>query len=42
MVIEFYWKDLTKEKQDEILETFGENCNWDVYPFCTLEVEDDE
>ena len=39
--IEFYWKDLTKEKQDEILELLGENYNWDSFPFCTLEIEKD-
>lgn len=39
MVIEFYWDDLTKEKQEEILEILGENGNWDVIPFCVLEVE---
>lgn len=41
IVIEFYWKDLTKEKQDEILNLLGENCNWDSIPFCTLEIEKD-
>ena len=40
--IEFYWGDLTPKKQKEIMDTFGENMNWDVIPFCTLEIEDDE
>lgn len=35
--IEFYWNDLTEKKQTEILELFGENCNWDVIPFATIE-----
>ena len=39
--IEFYWDDLTKEKQEEILKLFGNNCNWDVFPFCTLEIEEE-
>lgn len=44
MKIEFYWDDLTPEKQAEILEKLGDNENWDVIPFCTLEIEgvDDE
>ncbi|MBQ3476584.1 MAG: hypothetical protein IJH25_00230 [Clostridia bacterium] len=40
MIIEFYWQDLVPRKQEEILEKLGENCNWDVFPFCTLEIED--
>ena len=39
--IEFYWQDLTEKKQKEILERFGENMNWDVIPFCTLEIEEE-
>lgn len=42
MEIEFYWKDLTKEKQQEILDKLGDNMNWDVIPFCTLEIEEDD
>ena len=41
MKIEFYWDDLTPEKQAEILEKLGDNENWDVVPFCTLEIEDE-
>ncbi|MBR3231201.1 MAG: hypothetical protein IKF75_00840 [Lachnospiraceae bacterium] len=40
MTIEFYWQDLTPAKQQEITETLGDNGNWDVFPFCTLEIED--
>lgn len=40
--IDFYWDDLTKEKQNEILELLGENCNWDSFPFYTLEIEEDD
>ena len=42
VTIEFYWQDLTPQKQAEIMETLGDNGNWDVIPFCTLEIEDDE
>lgn len=40
--IEFYWQDLTEKKQQEILNELGENCNWDVVPFCVLEIEEEE
>lgn len=40
--IEIYWQDLTKEKQEEILEvTGGDNGNWDVFPIATIDIEDD-
>lgn len=41
-IIEIYWQDLTEKKQQEILEQLGDNCNWDVYPICTVEIENDE
>lgn len=40
--IEFYWNDLTEKKQKEILDIFGENCNWDVIPFATVDYEEEE
>ena len=40
MTIEFYWQDLTPKKQEELLGIFGDNGNWDVIPFCTIETED--
>jgi hypothetical protein len=44
--IEIYWKDITKEKQQEILEKFGENCNYDIIPIVVIclaeETEDEE
>ena len=41
--IEIYWQDLTPAKQREILQAFGENGNYDVFPIATLEVpEEDE
>lgn len=36
--IEIYWQDLTRAKQSEILQTFGENGNWDVFPIATIDV----
>ena len=40
---EFYWQDLTPECQERLLIFLGgENGNYDVYPFATLDVEDDE
>ena len=40
MTIEFYWNDLVPEKQAEILNLLGDNMNWDVIPFCTMEIEE--
>ena len=41
--IEIYWQDLTPSKQSEILQAFGENGNYDVFPIATLDVpEEDE
>ena len=36
--IEIYWQDLTQAKQEEILQAFGENGNWDVFPIATIDV----
>lgn len=35
-MIEIYWDDLTEEKQAELLELFGDNCNWDVIPIAVI------
>ena len=35
-MIEIYWSDLTIEKQEEILEAFGENGHFDVFPIATI------
>ncbi len=42
LIIEIYWKDLTPEKQEEILELVGDNLNWDVIPLCTIEIRPEE
>ena len=40
---DFYWNDLTKECQKKLFEFLGgENGNYDVSPFATLEVEEDK
>ena len=39
--IEIYWQDLTPAKQSEILQAFGENGNYDVFPIATLEVPEE-
>ncbi len=40
--IEIYWDDLTPEKQAEILEIIGDNCNFDVLPICAIEVDPED
>lgn len=42
ITLSLYFNDLTKERQQKIEEVFGDNCNWDVIPICTLEIEDDK
>jgi hypothetical protein len=41
-MIEIYFYDLTEEKQKEILDTFGENCNYDIFPIATIGEEGKE
>ena len=40
MELSFYWDDLKPEKQKEILALLGDNQNWDVFPFCTIEINE--
>ena len=35
-MIEIYFKDLTEEKQKEIIEALGDNGNYDVFPIATV------
>lgn len=42
ITLRLYFNDLTKERQDKIVEVFGDNCNWDIIPICTLEIEDEK
>lgn len=39
--VEIYFQDLTKEKQQEIIEVFGDNNNWDVFPIIELSTDFD-
>ena len=39
--IEIYWNDLTKEKQDKIINEFGDNFNWDIFPMATIDICED-
>ncbi|MDR2163273.1 MAG: hypothetical protein LBO70_04950 [Clostridiales Family XIII bacterium] len=36
--IEIMWDDLTEGKQREIIDMFGDNCNFDAFPIAILEV----
>ena len=46
MTIEIYWDDLTKEKQNEIIEMFDDfnldETNWDIIPMTVFELDDDD
>ena len=37
--VEIYWKDITAEKQQEILELLGDNGNYDVFPIAVIDYE---
>ena len=41
-LIEIYWQDISKEKQEEIIEAFGDNQNYDVFPIVQIPTDDDE
>ena len=40
--IEIYWQDLTPAKQSEILQAFGGNGNYDIFPIATLDVPEED
>ena len=40
--ISIYWDDLTKEKQEEILEALGDNGNYDIIPIATIYIPEEE
>jgi len=40
--IEIYFDDLTPEKQQEIIDTLGDNGNYDIFPIATIQIEDEE
>lgn len=41
-VIEIYWDDLTPQKQREILDKCGDNCNYDVFAIATIPIEPED
>lgn len=41
-MIEIYFNDLTPEKQQEILDAWGNNGNYDVFPIAELPDPDEE
>lgn len=41
MQIEILWGDLSEAKQNELLEIFGDNCNWDVIPMAIIEIDEE-
>lgn len=40
-VIQIFWEDLSSRKQQEILDTFGDNCNFDVFPIAEIPIDVD-
>ena len=41
--MDIYWQDLNEDCQKRLFEFLGgNNGNYDVYPFVTFEIEDDE
>jgi len=36
--VSIYWDDLTETKQAEIIDVFGDNCNFDVFPVVEIPV----
>ena len=42
-IIEIYFDDLIKEKQEEILAALnGDNGNWDIFPMFEMEIMEDK
>jgi len=41
-VVQLYWDDLSAEAKERLLELFGENGNYDVFPLAELVFENDE
>ena len=41
-MIEIYFNDLVKSKQEEIIEKLGDNGNYDIIPIAKIPTEDDE
>ena len=41
-VIQLYWDDLSSSAKERLLELFGDNGNFDVFPLTELVFENDE
>ena len=41
-VIQLFWDDLSSSAKERLLELFGENGNYDVFPLAELVFENDE
>ena len=35
------WEDLSDDFKSKIIQVFGDNCNWDLFPMTTIEIEDE-
>lgn len=42
MIVKIFWRDISEEKQAEIIKAFGDNCNFDVFPITVLESSESE
>ena len=40
--LDLYWEDLTPEAQQKVLDFLGDNGNFDVFPLCTITLEETE
>ena len=41
-MVEIFFRDLTPEKQQEIIEALGDNGNYDVFPIACIPTESEE
>lgn len=39
--IRIMWEDLSDDFKSKIIQVFGDNCNWDLFPMTTIEIEDE-
>ena len=40
-VIQLFWDDLSSSAKERLLELFGDNGNYDVFPLAELEIENE-
>lgn len=41
-MVEIFFRDLTPEKQQEVIEALGDNGNYDVFPIACIPTESEE